>query len=84
MHDPLTLAAAIDPALCTWTDTRVQVELEGTFTRGETVTDLAGLRTSPWSDWPAEDNARVATSVDASTVVARLVERLLGLVEARA
>jgi len=84
MHDPLTLAAAIDSTLCTWTDTRVQVELDGRFTRGETVTDLARLRTSPWSDWPAEDNARVATSVDASTVVARLVERIRGLVEARA
>ena len=26
MHDPLALAAAIDPSLCGWTDTRVQVK----------------------------------------------------------
>ena len=84
MHDPLTVAAAIDAALCTWTMTRVEVELEGRWTRGETVTDLLAIRTSPWSDWVSDDNACVATSVDAPIVVARMVERLRGLVEARA
>ena len=84
MHDPLAVAAAIDPSVCTWTDTRVEVELEGRWTRGETVTDLLAIRTSPWSDWKPQDNARVATSVDAPAVTARLVERLRALVEARA
>jgi purine nucleosidase len=84
MHDPLAVAAAIDNALCTWTMTRVEVELEGRWTRGETVTDLLAIRTSPWSDWKQEDNAMVATSVDAPAVVARMIERLRGLVEARA
>ena len=84
MHDPLAVAAAIDATLCTWTMTRVEVELEGCWTRGETVTDLLAIRTSPWSDWTSEDNACVATSVEARTVVARMVERLRGLVEARA
>ncbi len=84
MHDPLTFLAAIDPTLCAWTDTRVEVELEGTWTRGETVTDLLNIRSTPWSDWTAEDNARVATSVDAPVAVARIVERLRSLVEARA
>ena len=41
MHDTLAVAAAIDPGLCTWIDTRVEVELEGRWTRGETVTDVA-------------------------------------------
>lgn len=82
MHDPLAVAAAIEPALCTWADTRVQVELDGRWTRGETVTDLLAIRNSPWSDWPAAENARVATSVDAPAVVARMVERLRTLVEA--
>jgi purine nucleosidase len=84
MHDPLALAAALNPALCTWAMTRVEVELDGRFTRGETVTDLLGIRTSPWSDWTEQDNACVATSVDAPAVVTLMVERLRGLVEARA
>ena len=84
MHDPLAVAAAIDQTVCTWTDTRVEVEVEGRWTRGETVTDLLAIRTSPWSDWAREENARVATSVDARAVVARMVERLRALVEARA
>jgi purine nucleosidase len=83
MHDPLALAAAIDPSVCTWADTRVQVELDGRWTRGETVTDLLAIRNSPWSDWPAEENARVATAVDARAVVDRIVGRLRSLVEAR-
>lgn len=83
MHDPLAVAAAIDAALCTWTLTRIEVELEGRWTRGETVTDLLDVRSSPWSDWTEEDNACVATSVDAQVAVARMVERLRGLVEDR-
>ena len=82
MHDPLAVAAALEPALCTWAATRVQVELDGRWTRGETVTDLLAIRNSPWSDWPEDENARVATSVDAPAVVARMVERLRSLVEA--
>ncbi len=84
MHDPLALIAAIDPAVCTWADTRVEVELDGRWTRGETVSDLLDIRTSPWSDWHADANARVATSVDAPAVVQRMIERLRGLVEDRA
>jgi purine nucleosidase len=84
MHDPLALMAAIDPELCTWVSTRVEVELDGRWTRGETVTDLEGLRQTPWSDWQREDNAMVATAVDGARAVRMLVERLSGLVEARA
>jgi purine nucleosidase len=84
MHDPLAVAAMIDAALCTWTLTRVEVELEGRWTRGETVTDLHEIRRSRWSDWAQEDNAVVATSVDAAAVIERLVERLARLVERRA
>lgn len=84
MHDPLAVAAAIDPGLCTWIDTRVEVELNGRWTRGETVTDVRSIRTSPWSDWEHAENARVATDVDAPRVVRLLIERLRGLVAARA
>lgn len=82
MHDPLALIAAIQPEVCTWADTRVQVELDGRWTRGETVTDLLAIRNSPWSDWPAGENARVATAVDARAAVDRMMQSLRGLVEA--
>ena len=84
MHDPLALAAMLDGSLCGWAPTRVEVELEGRWTRGETVTDLFEIRRSEWSDWSSEDNAAVATSVDGPEVVRRIVERLASVVEARA
>ena len=84
MHDPLALAAMLDESLCGWAPTRVEVELEGRWTRGETVTDLFEIRRSEWSDRSSEDNATVATSVDGAEVVRRIVERLASLVEAHA
>ena len=85
MHDPLAIAIAIDPSLATLRATRVQVESDGTWTRGMTVTDLGDLRLSPWPGaWPASDNARVALAVDAPTFTARFNDRLRSLVRARA
>jgi purine nucleosidase len=84
MHDALAVAAAIDPAICAWADTRVEVELDGRWTRGETVTDLLGIRTTPWSDWQTDANACVATAVDAALVRRRMIERMRTVVEARA
>jgi purine nucleosidase len=84
MHDPLAVAAAVDPSLCEWSDTRVHVETDGRWTRGETVTDLKDIRRSPWSDWAESANARVALEVDAASAVERIVERLRTLVEAQA
>ena len=83
MHDPLALAIAIDPSLATLQTTRVEVETDGTWTRGATVTDLRGIRRSPWpTGWMPEDNARVAIDVDAPAFMARFVGRLAALVEA--
>ena len=85
MHDPLALAIAIDPALATMQATRIEVETDGTWTRGATVTDLRGIRRSPWpTGWLPEDNARVALDVDAPAFMTRFVERLRALVEASA
>lgn len=84
MHDPLAIAAAIEPGLCRWVSTRVEVELDGRWSRGETVADLLGIRHTPWSDWATEDNAMVATSVQAPRATGLMVERLRRLVEARA
>ena len=85
MHDPLALAIAMDPSLAELTTTRVEVECDGRWTRGMTVTDLADVRHSPWAlGWEAAENARVALTVDAERFIARFLERLSGLVEARA
>ena len=82
MHDPLALAIAIDPSLATLRTTRVEVETDGTWTRGATVTDLRGIRRSPWpTGWMPEDNARVALDVDAPAFMERFIERLTSLVE---
>jgi purine nucleosidase len=85
MHDPLALAIAIDPALATLVSTRVEVETDGTWTRGETVADLRKLRNSPWpTGWAPEDNARIALDVDEAAFLDRFFGRLRGLVEAQA
>ncbi|MGZ5348592.1 MAG: nucleoside hydrolase [Actinomycetota bacterium] len=85
MHDPLALGAAIDPALVTLTTTRVEVETDGEWTRGQTVTDLRGIRRSPWPvGWDADDNARVALAVDADAFMERFIGRLRELVARQA
>jgi purine nucleosidase len=83
MHDPLALAIAIDPSLATLQTTRIEIETDGTWTRGATVTDLRGIRRSPWpTGWMPEDNARVALDVDAPAFMTRFIQRLGALVEA--
>jgi len=85
MHDPLAVAAAIDPQLCDWATTRVEVETDGRWTRGQTVTDLMDIRRSPWPvGWEQEDNVRVALGLDEPTFTTRLVDRIRSLVEALA
>jgi purine nucleosidase len=85
LHDPLAVAAAIDPGLCTWETTRVEVETDGRWTRGETVADHFGARRFPWPvGWEPEDDARVALDLDEPAFIGRFVERLRALVEARA
>jgi purine nucleosidase len=85
LHDPLAVAIAIDPSLARLETTRVEVETEGRWTSGETVADLTGIRGSPWPvGWEPEANARVALDVDEEGFMERFVERVRGLVEARA
>ena len=84
MHDPLAVASAIDPSLVTAQTTRVEVETDGLWTRGQTVADLLGLRGSPWPmGWETEANARVALDVDERAFGDRLIARLRSLVEGR-
>jgi purine nucleosidase len=85
MHDPLAVAAVIDPTLCAWTSTRVEVETAGVWTRGETVADLLEVRNRPWATgWARAENAFVALEVDAPRFMSLFVERLRHLVESRA
>ena len=81
MHDPLALALALDPSLATWSTTRVEVEADGTWTRGMTVTDLDGIRHSPWPvGWDPQENAVVALDVDAPAFMTVFIDRLRSLV----
>lgn len=85
MHDPLAVAAALDPALVELRTTRVEIEIDGRWTAGETIADVHGIRRSPWpGGWESEDNARVALDVDARAFIRRLNERMASLVSASA
>lgn len=59
LHDPVAVAAVIDPTLLHCQDANVAIELRGEYTRGATVIDLLGLTSRPV-------NARVALDLDAT------------------
>jgi purine nucleosidase len=88
LHDPLAVAAAIDPSLVTAKACHVEVELDGRHTRGETVADFLELWRHPlmagYGLAAASDNVRAAIEVDEVAAESRFVERLRSLVEARA
>jgi purine nucleosidase len=72
VHDPLAVAAALDPALVRTEPVSVQVELGGVLTTGETVTD--------WRrSWGLPPTLEVAVEADVATFFDRLVERIGGL-----
>ena len=72
IHDPLAVAAALDPALIRTEALPVDVELGGTLTTGETVTDWRRV-------WGREPNLDVAVEADADEFLRRFVERVGGL-----
>ena len=63
IHDPLALAAALDPTLVGTEALTVDVELGGTLTTGETVTDWRRV-------WGRPPNVDVAVEADAARVPA--------------
>ncbi len=69
VHDPLAVAAALDPALVRSEELAVDVELGGTLTTGETVTDWRRA-------WGRPPTLAVAVEVDVATFFDRLVERI--------
>ena len=72
IHDPLAVAAALDPGLVRAEEVAVDVELGGTLTTGETVTD--------WRrSWGRPPTLAVAVEADVATFFERFVERVGGL-----
>jgi purine nucleosidase len=76
IHDPLVLAAALDPALVTSEALFVDVETRGEITTGMTVADRRHLTGQP-------PNVDVATGADVATFVDRLIDRVGGLAARR-
>ena len=74
IHDPLALAAALDPGLVRTEALTVDIELGGTLTTGETVTDWRRV-------WGRPPNVDVAVEADAEEFLGRLIERVGGLAE---
>jgi purine nucleosidase len=69
IHDPVAVGAALDPSLVRTEAVAVDVELGGTITTGETVTDWR--RT-----WGRPANVDVAVAVDAEAFMERFIERV--------
>ena len=69
MHDPLCLAAALQPDLVTWEPAYVDVELAGTLTLGETV----GYFKRPNAPAP---NMQVSVGVDSERFLEMFLERI--------
>ena len=76
IHDPLAVAAALDPSLVRTEAVTVDVELGGTLTTGETVTDWRRV-------WGRPPNVDVAVAADAQAFLERFIERVGGLAERR-
>jgi purine nucleosidase len=69
IHDPLAVAAALDPSLVRSEAVAVEVELEGRWTTGETVTD--------WRrQWDRRPNLDVVVEADIEDFFGRLIDRL--------
>jgi purine nucleosidase len=69
IHDALAVAATLDPSLITTAALTVDVELAGTLTAGETVTDWR--RT-----WDRPPNVDIAITAESDRFLATLVERV--------
>ncbi len=74
MHDPLAVAAVVDPQVLTTERLPTQIETHGGLTRGMSVVDLRAR----FPGWPGDDTPTtdVALDVDAPRVHALLLDRL--------
>lgn len=73
LHDPVAVLAVVHPDWMTWQRCRVDIELDGRYTRGMTVVDLDGVVEEP-------PNVEVARAVDVDRFWALMVDsvRVLG------
>jgi purine nucleosidase len=76
IHDAVVLAAALDPALVRTESRTVEVELEGRWTTGETVTDWRRA-------WGRAPNLDIAVEADTERFFERFIERVGALVRTR-
>ena len=72
MHDPLALAAALDPSLVETRRAAVDVETTGRLTSGMTVVDWEGR-------WGRLANADIAVTVDAERFREHFIEAMARL-----
>ncbi len=72
IHDPLVVAAALDPSLVRSEPAAVDVDASGGPADGQTIADRRGL-------WGRPANTDVAVEADADEFLRRLVERVGGL-----
>ncbi len=72
IHDPLAVACALDPSLLKTDALSVQMELTGTLTTGETVTDWRRV-------WGRPPNLDIGVSADIEAFFARFIERVGGV-----
>ena len=70
LHDPFALACAVDESLAEYKECNVEVELQGTLTRGKTVVDTLGVTGK-------KPNARVAVELDREGFVSLLTDLLV-------
>jgi len=69
IHDALAIASALDQTLIRTESLAVQVELGGTFTSGETVTDWRRV-------WGREPNLDIAVQADVDVFFERFIDRV--------
>jgi purine nucleosidase len=70
MHDACALIPLLDPDAMVYRETRVDVELTGTFTRGMTVCDFRGSRIE-------NPNVRVAVTPDRQRLIGVMMDTVL-------
>jgi purine nucleosidase len=69
MHDPFAAAVALNPSIASYRTATVDVELNGSLTRGTTVADWRGM-------WGRPVNAAIATTTDPTAFFDDLIERV--------
>lgn len=76
LHDPTALLAAVNPSLITYTEGVVRVQTSG-ITRGLTILYNKQKRFAEVTEWSNKPTVKVAVTVDATTVVKLVMERLM-------